>query len=259
MKRAAQNIVGFEVTVLSTDKCVEEVLRYIDVNHFDDASERCHWLACINPHSYVVSLSDPLFSQALHDAELLIPDGIGMVWASKISGGKIRNRITGSDIFEDVHKALNKKGAHSVFFLGATEETLNTISERMAIDFPSIHVSGTYSPPFKTEYSAEENDAMIELINTAKPDVLWVGMTAPKQEKWIYQNRDRLNVKFAGAIGAVFDFYAGRVKRSHPHFQRLGLEWLPRLIQEPRRLWRRMLVSAPVFVWHVARSIILRK
>jgi N-acetylglucosaminyldiphosphoundecaprenol N-acetyl-beta-D-mannosaminyltransferase len=95
---------------------------------------------------------------------------------------------------------------------------------------------------------------MIAAINASKADVLWVGMTAPKQEKWIFENRARLNVKFAGAIGAVFDFYTGRVKRSHPVFQRLGLEWLPRLVQQPRRLWRRMFVSAPIFVWHVLKQ-----
>ena len=91
-------------------------------------------------------------------------------------------------------------------------------------------------------------------IDVAAPDVLWVGMTAPKQEKWIFENRACLNVKFAAAIGAVFDFYTGQVKRSHPVFQRFGLEWLPRLIQQPRRLWRRMFVSAPIFVWHVLRQ-----
>ena len=95
---------------------------------------------------------------------------------------------------------------------------------------------------------------MIEAVNTAKPDVLWVGMTAPKQEKWIYQNRDKLDVKFIGAIGAVFDFYAGTVKRPHPIFQKMGLEWLPRLCSEPRRLWRRNFVSNPLFMLRVIKA-----
>jgi N-acetylglucosaminyldiphosphoundecaprenol N-acetyl-beta-D-mannosaminyltransferase len=99
-----------------------------------------------------------------------------------------------------------------------------------------------------------ETRAMIEAVNRAGPDVLWVGMTAPKQEKWIYQNKDKLNVKFIGAVGAVFDFYAGNVKRSHSWFLKHGLEWLPRLLQEPRRLWRRSFISAPVFFWHVFKQ-----
>lgn len=92
---------------------------------------------------------------------------------------------------------------------------------------------------------------MLAQIMLAAPDVLWVGMTAPKQEKWIAAMQPRLRVRFAGAIGAVFDFYSGEVKRSHPVLQRIGLEWLPRLVQQPRRLWRRMAVSAPIFVWDV--------
>ena len=149
---------------------------------------------------------------------------------------------------------MNASGALSVFFLGASEQTLAQIRARMAFDFPNIRVAGTYSPPFKPTYSEQELDAMIAAVNATKPDVLWVGMTAPKQEKWIFENRARLDVRFAAAVGAVFDFYTGNVKRSHPVFQRLGLEWLPRLLQQPRRLWRRMLVSAPIFVAHVLQA-----
>jgi len=95
---------------------------------------------------------------------------------------------------------------------------------------------------------------MIEQINRAAPDVLWVGMTAPKQEKWIFANKERLQVKFIGAIGAVFDFYSGNVKRSHPFFQRLGLEWLPRLLRDPRRLWRRTFISSPIFLYKILKQ-----
>ena len=124
----------------------------------------------------------------------------------------------------------------------------------MAVDYPNIRVTGTWSPPFKSEFTKHENQLMIDAINKAKPDVLWVGMTAPKQEKWIHQHRDQLDVKFIGAIGAVFDFYTGNVKRSHPAFQRMGLEWLPRLLTDPRSLWRRMGVSAPIFLWRVLQQ-----
>lgn len=212
------------------------------------------WLACINPHSYAEALKDPDFSVALRAADWLVPDGIGVVYASRLLGGNIAERVTGSDVFSGLHERLNKQGFGRVFFLGSTEETLAAICRRMAIDYPAIEVVGTYSPPFKPEYSREEIDSMIAAVNAAKPDVLWVGMTAPKQEKWIFDNLAALNIKFAGAVGAVFDFYTGRIKRSHPVFQRLGLEWLPRLLQEPRRLWRRMFVSSPIFVLHVIRQ-----
>ena len=244
-----ENILCYGVDALSVEDCVESVFDILNNNNL-----RCNWLACLNPHSYVVSLEDEVFACALKDADWLVPDGIGIVMASRMLGGMIRNRVTGSDIFYGLHQRMNAAGGMSVFFLGASEETLAFIRARMATDYPGIRVAGTYSPPFKPTYSPVDLDKMISAINAAAPDVLWVGMTAPKQEQWIYNNRAKLNVKFVGAIGAVFDFYIGRVKRSHPVFQRLGLEWLPRLLQQPRRLWRRMFVSAPVFVWHVFRQ-----
>ena len=243
-----ESILGYGVDTLSVDGCVESMFEVLGNNR------RCAWLACLNPHSYAVSLDDVVFARALKDADWLVPDGMGIVMASRMLGGTIRERVTGSDVFYGLHQRMNAAGGMSVFFLGATEETLALIRACMSKDYPGIRVAGTYSPPFKPTYSPDNLDEMINAINTAAPDVLWVGMTAPKQEQWLFENRHRLNVKLAGAIGAVFDFYVGKVKRSHPVFQRLGLEWLPRLIQQPRRLWRRMFVSAPVFVWHVFRQ-----
>jgi N-acetylglucosaminyldiphosphoundecaprenol N-acetyl-beta-D-mannosaminyltransferase len=216
------------------------------------------WFACLNPHSHVIAKSDPAFLAALHATDWLVPDGAGVVLASRFLGCPVHERITGSDVFYGLHERLNRQGGGSIFFLGSTEEILADIRLRMAIDYPNLRVAGTFSPPYKAEFSPAELDEMIAAINAAKPDVLWVGMTAPRQEKWIYQNRHRLQVKFIGAIGAVFDFYTGRVKRSHPIFQKFGLEWLPRLLQEPRRLWRRMFISAPLFVAEVIKSKVKR-
>lgn len=212
------------------------------------------WFACLNPHSHVIAKDDPMFSLALHATDWLVPDGAGVVLASRFLGCHVSERITGSDVFYGLHERLNREESGSIFFLGSTEEILAEIRQRMAVDYPNLRVVGTFSPPYKQEFNSEELDEMIASINAAQPDVLWVGMTAPKQEKWIHQNRHRLQVKFIGAVGAVFDFYTGRVQRSHPVFQRLGLEWLPRLLQEPRRLWRRMFISAPIFVWHVLKT-----
>jgi N-acetylglucosaminyldiphosphoundecaprenol N-acetyl-beta-D-mannosaminyltransferase len=250
-----ERILNYEVDRYSVDECADSLFAALRSR---DRARGCAWLACLNPHSYAVARHDALFGRALKDADWLAPDGAGIVLASRLLGGGIRQRGTGSDGFRELHRRMNAAGGMSVFFLGATEETLELIRARMARDYPHVRVAGTYSPPFKPTYSPAELDAMIAAVNTAAPDVLWVGMTAPKQEKWIFENRARLNVKFAGAIGAVFEFYTGRVKRSHPVFQRLGLEWLPRLIQEPRRLWRRMCISAPVFMFAVLRARVQR-
>lgn len=248
----AESIVGYEVLAGGVDACVKAVVREIA------SGGPMRWLACLNPHSYAVALDRPEFESALRDADWLVPDGVGVVLASRLRGGSIRERVTGSDVFHGVHKQLNARGGGRVFFLGSTEETLRSIRERMAVDYPRLQVVGTFSPPFKPEFSVAELDEMASAINAARPDVLWVGMTAPKQEIWLHRMRGRLDVRFAAAIGAVFDFYIGRIKRSHPVFQALGLEWLPRLVQEPKRLWRRMFVSAPIFVWHVVIGRVAR-
>jgi N-acetylglucosaminyldiphosphoundecaprenol N-acetyl-beta-D-mannosaminyltransferase len=252
-----ETILGYEIDSLTIEGCVTDIFSTLSVSAND--SRHCEWLACINPHSYVVSLNDEKFARALRDASWIVPDGAGIVIASRLLGGAIHQRVTGSDVFTGLHKRLNGMGGMSVFFLGSTEETLTLIRMRMAQDYPNIKVAGTYSPPFKPDYSQTENSEMISAVNASNADVLWVGMTAPKQEKWLFDNRSKLNVKFAGAIGAVFDFYTGRVKRAHPLFQRLGLEWLPRLVQQPIRLWKRMFVSAPIFVWHVLLARVNRR
>jgi N-acetylglucosaminyldiphosphoundecaprenol N-acetyl-beta-D-mannosaminyltransferase len=175
-----------------------------------------------------------------------------VVYASRLLGGSIRSRTTGTDVFLDVSRALNDVGG-SCFFLGSTEETLAKIRAQMAARFPNVRIAGTYSPPFRPEFTSEDNRQMIEAINEAAPDVLWVGLTAPKQEKWIFEHRDELAVNFAGPIGAAFDFFVGNIKRAGPTMQNMGLEWLPRLLQEPKRLWRRTFVSGPKFLLRTLR------
>ncbi len=245
MKR--ENILGYPVIASGVDACNAQIIEWV-IN-----GDRAYWFACLNPHSAEVAEKDAAFKQALLNADLLVPDGVGVTVASRLLSGSIRDRVTGSDVFSGVSQRLDQQGG-SVFFLGSTDAVLSKIVARMAMDYPNVDVVGSYSPPFKSEFTDEDNTQMIEAINQAKPDVLWVGLTAPKQEKWLYANMARLDIRFAGAVGAVFDFYAGTVKRSHPLFQKLGLEWLPRLLQEPRRLWRRNLVSNPRFMLRVLKA-----
>ena len=248
----SEDILGFAVNCQSVDACIDSILNHICLE--TSVSSAPKWLACLNPHSYAVSKEDDIFERSLKSADWLIPDGIGIVLASRFGKKAIRNRITGADIFFGLHRRINEETPLKVFFLGSTENTLAAIEKKMGSDYPRIKVVGTYSPPFKPVFSEEDVGVMIDRINSSHADVLWVGMTAPKQEKWIFENINRLNVRFVGAVGAVFDFYIGNVKRSHPFFQRCGLEWLPRLMQQPRRLWRRTFVSAPVFIFDLLCS-----
>ena len=248
-----EQILSYSVTTENKAVCLDAITEWIG------SDENGRYLVCANPHSIHVARSDKKFHRALQCADLIVPDGIGVVLASRILKGNVRERVTGSDIFWGLSELFNGANKGRYFFLGSTNEVLERIETKMAIEYPGIQIVGTYSPPFKDEFSKDDNDRMIEAVNNANPDVLWVGMTAPKQEKWIYENRGKLDVKFIAAVGAVFDFYADRIKRSHPLFQKYGMEWLPRLLQEPRRLWRRNFISNPAFIFRVLSSRLDRK
>ena len=248
MPLRSEDIVGYQVCV---DSCPDVVNCVTDWVRSDERN--CRYFACLNPHSVEIAATDETFHKSLTCADFLTADGVGIIVASRLLRGSIRDRITGTDVFLGVTRAMNEHGGGSCFFLGSTEQTLEKIRVRMAKEFPNVTIAGMLSPPFKPEFSRLDNQEMIEVINDCQPDVLWVGLTAPKQEKWIYEHRSRLNVKFAAPVGAVFDFFAGNIHRAGPGWQRLGLEWLPRLLQEPRRLWRRSLVSAPRFLVRTLR------
>lgn len=210
------------------------------------------WLACLNPHSYAVALDDKLFFSALKDANILIPDGIGLVWLSRIFNLGIRSRTTGSDIFLNLNEKMNKRNDLRVFFLGSTEKTLSLIRKKMQRDYPKIKIVGMLSPAFKENFTDHEMNLMVEAVNAVNPDILWVGLTAPKQEKWIYANRFRLKVGYSLAVGAVFDFYAENINRPSEFAQLLGLEWAIRFFRQPRKLWRRVFVSVPRLIIYLA-------
>ena len=200
----------------------------------------------INPHSYVTAKDDSLFKEALQSSDILIPDGSGIVLASKMINHKEIKKIAGADLHSFLLEKTNQVGG-KVFYMGASQDTLNKISARLKEDYPNI-IMQSYSPPFKPVFSQEENNIIVNKINAFTPDILFIGMTAPKQEKWLYQHKDKLNFNVASSIGAVFDFYAGTVNRPSDIWIKLHLEWLGRLIKEPKRMYKRNFVSTPLFL-----------
>ena len=207
--------------------------------------------ACANPHSLVTAQADGEFMQALRACNAVVADGVGVTLVARLTGVQVGPRITGTDFFLGLMSKLNRRGGRA-FFFGSSDSVLGSMLVRARREFPNIHID-ILSPPYGS-WSEADNDAMVEQIRAAKPDVLWVGMTAPRQEKWIQQNALRLDVPVMGSIGAVFDFYAGNTQRAPDWICGIGLEWLYRLAREPRRLWRRTLLSAPRFLWLVARE-----
>ena len=255
----SENILGFYVNKKSADTCTKEICDWVELKSEDPHKPAGKYVACLNAHSLNVSRNDEHFKRALKSANLLVPDGSGILLASKIFGGNIRQRVTGDDIFQGVMDTLNRRGKYKVYFLGSTDQTLEKIQVRATKEFKNLTVCGVYSPAFKQSYSTVEINEMIQAINEAKPDILWVGLTAPKQEKWLYDNIDKLNVRFAGAIGAVFDFYAENVPRAPKLIQNIGMEWLYRVYRQPRKLGMRYLKSNPVFIGLLLRTYIVSK
>ena len=219
----------------------------------------------INAHSFNTAKKDQLFADALTNGDVLIPDGVSIVKACKWIKAKSqpKERIAGWDLFsfemeklERESEGLRTKGEESktVMFMGSSQKVLDLIVKRAAVDYPHLKVV-TYSPPYKPEFSDEDNRAIIDAINNANPDLLWIGMTAPKQEKWTYSHWKELNIHcHVGTIGAVFDFFAGTVERAPLWWQEHGLEWLYRLLKEPKRMWRRYIIGNTLFLWNMTKE-----
>lgn len=210
----------------------------------------------INAHSYNTALKDDFFAEALMKGDALIPDGASIVMACRKLKAKShpKERIAGWDLFTMEMERLNRKGG-TCFFMGSSEKVLKLIREKGKRVYPNIRIE-TYSPPYKPEFSEAENREIIEAINRANPDLLWIGMTAPKQEKWAYRHWNELHIHcHCGTIGAVFDFFAGTMERAPMWWQEHSLEWLYRLIKEPKRMWRRYIIGNTLFIRNVIREM----
>ena len=165
---------------------------------------------------------------------------------------KIQNSCSGKRLYEP--SAKFRERPLTVMFMGSSQKVLDLIVKRAAEVYPHLKIV-TYSPPYKPEFSEEDNKAILEAINAADPDLLWIGMTAPKQEKWTYSHWNELNIHcHVGTIGAVFDFFAGTVERAPMWWQCHGLEWLYRLLKEPKRMWRRYIIGNTLFLWNMLKE-----
>jgi N-acetylglucosaminyldiphosphoundecaprenol N-acetyl-beta-D-mannosaminyltransferase len=203
-------------------------------------------ITTINAHSYNVARRDAEFARALQQSDILLPDGISVVFATRFLVNERIRKVAGEDLFLYEMNRLNAMSG-TCFFLGSSDNILEKIKKRASFEYPNVKVH-TFSPPYKAVFSDEDTSLMIERINQVKPDVLFIGMTAPKQEKWAYHNFMDIDTKHVCCIGAVFDFYAGTYKRAPHWIINLGLEWLYRLIQEPRRMWRRYVIGNAKFI-----------
>ena len=210
-------------------------------------TDNCKTCNTISPNSYGISTKDPQFRDALKTSDYLVLDGVYFALASLALKGKKIKKNQGPDLFKFFVRKLNKESGR-IFFLGSSNETLDRIKTRLSDEYPNIKVE-YLSPPFKKEFSEADNSIMVEAINKFKPDILFIGMTCPKQEKWSHEHKASLNAKLVCSIGAVFDWYAGNQKEIHPLWWKFNMAWLKRTIDRPEILLRYPEIG--IFFWHL--------
>ncbi len=203
-------------------------------------------ISTINAYSFNILQKDRPFRRALLKSSLILPDGISIVLAMRFLSGIRLKKIAGADLLKwELCRLQAMKG--KCFFLGSKNSTLEMIYERAKKEYPDVKVN-YYQPHFKSRFTADDNLAMLQAVNSVSPDVLFIGMTAPKQEKWAIGHFNELKANHVCCIGAAFDFYAGTIKRAPNWMIRIGLEWFYRLIREPRRNWKRYMVGNTIFI-----------
>lgn len=245
------NIVGVNVSCLPLSDTLDRIGEYI-------SGRGSHYVLASNVHTLMMSRGDPSYRRIHNAADICLPDGKPLVWAARILGGARIERICGRDLMSALCARSLAKG-YSHYFLGGQEPVLRTLVSTLQNRYRGLRVAGYYSPPFRP-VTAEEDARMIQAINESGADILWVGLGAPKQEKWIGEHAGRVRAPVMFAVGAAFDYLAGNIKPAPPWIQRAGLEWFVRLCSEPRRLWRRYILNNPKFVFLIAcQALRLRK
>ena len=213
---------------------------------------RVKQLIFANAYSVALGENDNEFDFILNRS-LVLPDGFSIIAAARLLNITIKDKISGPDFILDFLKICSKKKLRCFFLGGDSEEDAKLLISTITEKYPDLEITGFYSPPFGI-WTSDENDKIIQKINNSRTDVLWVGLGTPKQDKWIFHNRNRLNVKMAAGVGAAFNFVTGKVKRAPKIIQECGFEWLFRLLSEPRRLWRRYLIGNGFFCMKIIKS-----
>ncbi len=211
-----------------------------------------HFIAVTGMHGVTEAQHEPYFKQVLNSADLVVPDGMPLVWLGRRQGCALQRRVYGPELMQTFSRTTGSKYRH--FFYGGVPGVATVLGQILLKDF-GIDVAGTYSPPFRT-LSKEEEEEILARINTAKPDVLWIGLSTPKQERWMYEHRSKLQVPVAVGVGAAFDLNSGRIPQAPQWMREHGLEWSFRLWHEPQRLWRRYLIYGSEFLWSVAWELL---
>ena len=240
-------VLGVRVHAVQLSEAVEKLRSWID-----EVLTIPRYVAVTGMHGVAESRQDGQFRQVLNAADLVVPDGMPLVWLGRVHGFPLRERVTGSELMQSFCRKTGSAYRH--FFYGGAPG----VAEKLALALREKHgivIAGTWTPPFRPLTVAEEAE-LASFVEVASPDVFWVGLNTPKQEKWMYEHRHKLRVPVMLGVGAAFDMNSGNLRRAPAWMRVSGLEWLYRLASEPRRLWRRYLITIPRAVWFVGRELL---
>ena len=235
------NILGVNINV--TD--MNDTIKIIEENLEDIKGD---YICVSNVHTTVMSFEDLDYKKVQNDAFMRLPDGGPLSVVSKMKGHKNSKRVTGPDLMFELFKISEKKG-YTHYFYGSTEDTLNKLNLKLKEKYPKLRIAGSYSPPFR-QLTEKEDEEIVQMINESNADFLWVGLGAPKQEKWMNDHQNKINSLMIG-VGAGFDYHADKIKRAPKWMQNLSLEWLYRLFQDPKRLWKRYFETNTKFLRYI--------
>jgi len=244
--RVRQNVIGVPIDVVHWVGAVAALLRWA-------AAGESRYVCACNVHSVVTAQRDAGLAESVQGADLVLPDGAPVAWLMRKSGFSEQQRVSGPDLMWSYFAAAAPYG-ESIFLYGGSAHTLERLSARIAAVFPGLRIAGAYSPPFR-ELTPQEDQAVVDMINASGATTVWVSLGCPKQELWMAEHRGRVRSVLVG-VGAAFGFHAGTTRRAPQWMQRLSLEWLHRLLSEPRRLWKRYLFTNTAFIGGAIRQLL---
>jgi N-acetylglucosaminyldiphosphoundecaprenol N-acetyl-beta-D-mannosaminyltransferase len=239
------DVLGVGISAIDPSDALDAITRWVT-----DGEQ--HYVCVTGVHGVMESQGDPELLRIHNESGLTTPDGMPMVWASRMAGAPNVQRVYGPDLMLSVCERAAQRG-WSCYLYGASEEVLERIDANLTERFPGLRIVGTHSPPYRALTEAED-DAVVRAINESGAQIVWVGLSTPKQERWMASHLGRLTAPVLVGVGAAFDMHAGTLRQAPKWMQRSGLEWLFRLASEPRRLWRRYAINIPRFLFAIART-----
>lgn len=247
--RKGASVLGSYIDALSWDEAINTIFAW-GKNH------ESRYVAICNVHSVVTALQDKTHSDVLNAADMATCDGMPITWSLRKLGYTTQQRINGPDLMWKYCEVAEKTG-QKIYFYGSTDDTLNLLKAKLVASFPALQIAEMYSPPFR-ELTEIEDTEIVKRLNDSGANVIFIGLGCPRQELWMHQHRGKINAVMIG-VGAAFNYHAGTIQRAPLWMQNAGLEWLHRLASDPRRLWKRYLVTNSIFIVAIAAQLLKLK